>query len=90
MKAAGRQELVAVISLHLCSPWHEHICTRRRMPGQVLACRWLGMAAVEPTLLAKMSDIMRKEVEKAVAEAPGKPQPEVRSHHGNRGGVRCK
>jgi hypothetical protein len=45
--------------------------------NQVLAVRWLGMAAAEPTLLAKMSDIMRKDVEKAVAEAPGKPQPEV-------------
>jgi hypothetical protein len=42
-------------------------------------CRSLGMAAVEPTLLTKMSDIMRKDVEKAVADAPGKPQPEVSS-----------
>lgn len=44
---------------------------------QVLACRWLGTAAMEPTLLAKMSDVMRKDVEKAVAEAPGRPEPQV-------------
>ena len=66
------------------------MCTRAYVGvrvKQVLACRWLGMAAVEPTLLAKMSDIMRKEVEKAVAEAPGKPQPEVCAHCDNSAGA---
>jgi len=43
----------------------------------VLACQWLGTCAVDSALLSKMSDIMRKDVEKAVAEAPARPEPQV-------------
>ena len=43
---------------------------------QVLAAQWLGQAAVEATLLAKMSDVMRKDVEKAIMEAPQRPEPQ--------------
>ena len=44
---------------------------------QVLACQCLGEGAVEATLLGKMSDVMRKDVKAAVAEAPGRPEPQV-------------
>ncbi len=38
--------------------------------------QWLGAAAAEAMLLGKMSDMMRKDVDKALSEAPaGKPQP---------------
>ena len=42
---------------------------------QVAACQWLGTDAVSSTLLDKMPDAMRKDVEKAVAENPDKPKP---------------
>ena len=39
------------------------------------ACQWLGSEAVQGTLLDKMPDAMRKDVEKAVAAAPDRPKP---------------
>ncbi len=42
---------------------------------QVAACQWLGSEAVQGTLLDKMPDAMRKDVEKAVAAAPDRPKP---------------
>lgn len=43
---------------------------------QVLVSRWLGASTAEATLLSKMSEMMRKDVDKALAEASsGKPQP---------------
>ena len=43
--------------------------------AQVAACQWLGSEAVQGTLLDKMPDAMRKDVEKAVAAAPDRPKP---------------
>ena len=42
---------------------------------QVAACQWLGTPAMTSSLLEKMPDAMRKDVEKAVADNPGKPIP---------------
>ena len=43
---------------------------------QVLMSQWLGASTAEAMLLSKMSEVMRKDVDKALAEAPaGKPQP---------------
>ena len=42
---------------------------------QVAACQWLGSEAVQGSLLDKMPDAMRKDVEKAVAAAPDRPKP---------------
>jgi len=50
---------------------HNRAC---RQP-QVAACQWLGSEAVQGTLLDKMPDAMRKDVEKAVAAAPDRPKP---------------
>ena len=47
----------------------------RDAPAQVAACQWLGTDAVSGSLLDKMPDAMRKDVEKAVAEDPSKPTP---------------
>jgi hypothetical protein len=43
--------------------------------AQVAACQWLGAEAVQGSLLDKMPDAMRKDVEKAVAATPDRPKP---------------
>ena len=47
------------------------------LPLQMELCSWMGAAPVQATLVEKMPDTMRKDVERSIQEAPaGRKQPE--------------
>lgn len=75
----GRSSRLRTLSRRPLSPRMagDDSLSRARLFLQVLACQWLSAGVLEGALLGKMSDIMRKDVEKAVAEAPSKPEPQV-------------
>ena len=47
------------------------------LPLQMELCSWMGAAIVQATLVERMPDAMRKDMEKSIQEAPaGRKQPE--------------